>query len=58
MNDFINFILKQTEGGAAVESIAENHDFTLWSHLLIQNKFGIKKIKLVTIDKQGGPLLL
>ena len=63
MNHFINFILKWTEGGATVDfvithltsSTAENHNFTTgyslgWRHLSLQNKFGIKKIKLVTID--------
>ena len=62
VNHFINFILKRTEGGATVDfiitlltsSTAENHNFTTgyslgWRHLSLQNKFGIKKIKLVTI---------
>ena len=62
VNNFINFILKLTEGGATVDfiitlltlSTAENHKFTTgyslgWRHLSLQNKFGIKKIKLVTI---------
>ena len=62
VNHFINFILKRTEGGATVDfiitlltsSIAENHNFTTgyslgWRHLSLKNKFGIKKIKLVTI---------
>ena len=65
MNHFINFILKRTEGGATVDfiitlltsSTAENHNFTTgyslgWRHISLQNKFGIKKIKLVTILRQ------
>ena len=62
MNPFINLFLKRTEGVATVDfiitlltsSTAENHNFTTsyslgWRHLSLQNKFGIKKIKLVTI---------
>ena len=73
MNHFINFIWKWTEGGAIVDfiitlltsSTAENHNFTTgyslgWRHLSLQNKFGIKKIKLVTIeisDKISQPMV-